>query len=283
MSQPEPNEKELQDLYFQIIEGYTPAEIGEERVWVKHFDLATQAKVDSHYNRVYEDAKEKGLPVEKDLLSALIEEGSWSQEESDEIEAMEKVVQGLHASKAKVLTTKMQEVIESNINDREKALEELQAKKRSLLHDTCEDIARRRSNDLVVKLAFCKNKEATPFFSEEDFEYLERADIYRTIGIYNTATVHLNSKNIKRISALDFFTSYYGVVEENPTDFFNKPIHQLTFFQINLLNYGKLINTILKNFNPPVHIRNDAVALMAFAESESKKQKKTSQRKGTRG
>ena len=169
----------------------------------------------------------------------------------------------------------MQVAIEGNIAGREDALKELEEKKKSLLHDTSDDFAEKRSNDLIVKLAFCKDKQGTPYYSEEEFTYLQREDIVELVVNYNEATTHLTTDSIKDIACQDFFTAYYSLAEDNPPAFFNKPIHELTFFQTNLLSYARLINSICKNFSPPDHIRNDAKALIAFANSESQKKKRS--------
>jgi hypothetical protein len=283
MSQLKLNDKGLQDLYFKIIEGFSPAFVKEEQVWIKHFSLEDQSKIDKFYDSIYKDAREKGLPREKDLIEKLIEDGFWSEEEQKEITQIQKVIDGLRLSLSKAVSDKLGDVVRSNIKNREEAMAKLEEKRKSLLHDTCEDFADKRSNDLVIKLSFCKNKEGDPYLSDEEFEYLERVDIFKMVGIYNEATVDLEIVNIKRITAMDFFTSFYSLVEDNPTEFFKKPVHELTFFQLNLLNYGKLINSIYKNLSPPDHIRNDALALIAFAESESKKRKKEQNKPRGRG
>ena len=63
-------------------------------------------------------------------------------------------------------------------------------------------------------------------------------------------------------------------MEKAPHKFFDKPVYELTFFQVNLINYAQLINRILQNYDVPDHLRNDAKGLIAFAESENKKRKK---------
>ena len=98
------------------------------------------------------------------------------------------------------------------------------------------------------------------------------------MAIYNVATQDLTVDNIKEITAQDFFTPFFSLVEHNPIDFFGKLVHELTFFQLNLLNYGRLLTSIYKNCSPPDHIKNDAAALISFAENEGKKQKRKTKR-----
>ena len=168
----------------------------------------------------------------------------------------------------------MSQVIAGSIEEQEKILREKEQKKKELLHDTCEEFAGKRTNDMVVKLAFFKNKEGAPYFSSEEFDNLSRKKLMELVVLYNTSTEPLKIENVQDIAAHDFFTTYYTLVESQPSTFFKKPVHELTFFQVNLLTYARIINSIYKNFDPPDRIKGDAKAIIAFANTEAKKRKK---------
>ena len=88
---------------------------------------------------------------------------------------------------------------------------------------------------------------------------------------YNKAVAPISAENIQLISIADFFTSYFSLAEKNIYGFFAEPLHRLTFFQINLLNYAKLFSSILKNLDPPEHIRDHPKQLLEFAKNQAKK------------
>lgn len=278
----EEREKILRAVYFEILEGFTPAAVDGTRVRIKHFDLRAQTTIDQYYKEIYDKARSKGLLTEPELFNRLLEDGTWTEDEEQDLQRREKALEGLQTSSAKALNKKMREVVEENVLQAKKEVDEIKEKKGSLIENTCEQFAARRSSDLIVRLSFWKEDKEEAYFSGEEFDLLDRTDIASLIGIYNAATVDLTVDSIKAITTADFFTSYYAIVEDNPGQFFNKPIHELTFFQVNLVNYARIFSSIIKNLDPPDHIRSDPEKLLGFAKGEAKK-RKTADRKAERG
>jgi hypothetical protein len=278
----EEQEKTLRKVYFEILEGFTSAAVDGTRVRIKHFDLRSQTTIDQYYKEIYDKARAKGILTEPELFDRLLEDGTWTEDEEKDLQRREKALDGLRISSAKALNKKMREVVEENILKADREVGEIKQKKSSLIENTCEQFAARRSSDLIVKLSFWKEDKEEAYFTSEEFDLLERTDIASLIGIYNTATVDLTVDSIKAVTTADFFTSYYAIVEDNPSQFFNKPIHELTFFQVNLLNYARIFSSILKNLDPPDHIRSDPEKLLSFAKGEAKK-RKTADKKAERG
>ena len=276
---PEEEERLLRKVYFDILGGWSYAAVEEEEVCIKHFDLKTQTIVDTYYAKVYKKARENGLLNEQELLARLEEDGTWSKEEEATLKKREKAIEGLKGTSTKALNTKMQEKIEQNIESAEEELAELRKSKQALITNTCEQYAERRSSDLIVRLSFYKKGGKDKLLSEEEFDMLDREDLSKMVSIYNKCIKDINAENIQQISIEDFFTSYYQIVESNPHAFFDKKIHELTFFQVNLLNYAKLFSSILKNLDPPDRIKNNATRLLEFAKSEQKKREQENRKR----
>jgi hypothetical protein len=274
-SPPKKSKKELQKVqrraYFDIVAGFTQTTLEGETAYIRHFDLHTQTIVDKVYDEAFEKAKAKGLMTEEDLLSYLEEEGVWSKEEEKSLKEARQRLEGAHANIAKAASAHMKKSFENSIATIQEEVREKEKKKQSLIENTCEQYAERRSSDQIVRVAFYKKDKKTLFYTDKDFELLEKEEIEGLIHIYNEASSHLSTENIKSISVADFFASFYSVVEERPSDFFRRPIHELTFFQINLLSYARVMGSIMKNLDPPDHIRDDPERLLAFAKSENKK------------
>lgn len=278
---PEDLERILRSAYFDILQGYSWASIDDVRVRICHFNVQTQTQIDEYYSQVFEKAKKKGLLTRSELLSKLSKDGLWTEEEEKELETRKKNIEGLSSTSTKALNEQMRQTIEKQLEVARSELAEHEAKKEKLVTNTCEQFAERRSSDLIVKLSFQKADGEGDYFSNEEFDLLEREDISQLVSIYNEATEKLSVENIRQISISDFFTSYYSLVESNPALFFNKAICDLTYFQVNLLNYAKLLGSILKNLDPPEHIHKDAEKLLTFAKNEQKKQE-TEKRKRKR-
>ena len=211
-------------------------------------------------------------------MARLLEDGLWTQEEEDDLVRREKILEGLRISSTKALTKATQRAIDANLIKAEGELDKLKKDKYDLLENTCEKFAERRSSDLIIKLSFYKENKKDPLFDDAAFDLLEREELGRLILLYNEKTGDLTSDNIKKISVADFFNSYFSLVEGNPQGFFDKPIHQLTFFQVNLLTYAQVFGSIRKNMEPPDHIKTDPDRLLAFAKSESKKRQTESRK-----
>lgn len=209
--------------------------------------------------------------TEEDLLSYLEKEGVWSQEEEKSLKEARQRLEGAHANIAKASSSHMKKSFESSIEKIQEEIREKENKKQSLIENTCEQYAERRSSDHIVRVAFYKKDKKTLFYTDEDFELLEKQEVEGLIHLYNEASSHLSTENIKSISVSDFFASFYTIVEERPSDFFRRPVHELTFFQVNLLSYARVMGSIIKNLDPPDHIREDPERLLAFAKSENKK------------
>ena len=269
-------ERLLREIYFQITEGGSPAKIGKSSVWIKHFTFEDQSKIDRFYRDAFNKAAESGIPTRKEALERLIEEGLWTIEEEASVAAIEDRAEKLKSAVAKAVNKTIADAVRSQIEVEQKKLAEKREEKSKLISHTCEDIAERKSNDFVVEISFKKKKNGDSYYDKEEFSLLDRDEILDLVQIYNDAVSDLSSDNIKNIAAADFFVSLFALVEDAPEAFFGERIPDLTFFQINLLSYAKMVANITKNFNPPEHIRNDAGALMAFARSENKKSEKKS-------
>lgn len=274
----EERERILRGAYFSILEGYSVIEIEGETAYIKHFDLQTQTIIDNYYQEVFQKAKAKGLLTYEESLRKIMDDGDWTEDEEKKLKTTERSLSKLKEGIANALNETMGRQMEEALQETQDLFDELKKKRESLVTNTCEDIAERRSSDLIIKYSFYKKDRSTRFFSEEEFDMLDRRDLANLVGEYNKAVDPLKTENIQSISIADFFTSYYNLVDENMEAFFGKPIHSLTFFQVNLLNYAKLFSNILKNMNPPEHIRDSAKGLLNFAKSEAKK-RKTEERK----
>tara|TARA_B100000214_G_C23949628_1_gene619790 strand:- start:103 stop:1023 length:921 start_codon:yes stop_codon:yes gene_type:complete len=269
----EKKERLLRKAYFEILAGFSPVEVENDIAYLRHFDLETQTLIDDYYHEVFEKAKEKGLLTEEQTVDELKKSGDWTDEDEDKISLLEKSQEKLNQAIANALNENMRKSIEPALKKAEEDYEELIKKKRSLITNTCEEIAERRSSDLIIRYSFYKEDKKTKFFSDEDFELLDRKDLAMLVQKYNKAVEILGADNIKRIALADFFTSYYSLIESNVARFFNKPIHELTYFQVNLLNYAQIFSSILKNLAPPDHIKENPKQLLAFAKSEMQKRK----------
>ncbi len=270
---PEAKERVLRSAYFDILEGFSSTQIDGETAYIKHFDLQTQTIIDNYYQEVFSKARKKGLLTDQEANKQIIKDGAWTEEEEKDLKTTSTSLSKLEEGIANAVTSNMAKSMEHALKETKDRLEVLTRKKSSLITNTCEQIAERRSSDLIIRYSFYKKNKENVFFSEEEFDMLDRKDLSQLVSLYNEAVTPLSAENIQSIAIADFFTSYYSIVQEDLSGFFKKPIHELTYFQVNLLNYAKLFSNILKNLDPPDHIKTNAKSLLSFAKTEAKKRK----------
>ncbi len=270
---PEEQERILRGAYFDILSGFSSTEIDEKKAYIKHFDLQTQTIIDNYYHEVFSKARKKGLLTEQESIEEVLQSGAWTQKEEDQLRISRAGLAKLQEGIASAISEAMADSMQGALQETKNKIAELENKRSSLITNTCEQIAERRSSDLIIRYSFYKENKKDPFFSEQEFDMLDRKDLAELVSLYNKAVTPLSAENIQSISIADFFTSYYSIAQEDLGDFFRKPIHELTYFQVNLLNYAKLFSNILKNLDPPDHIKDNAQKLLSFAKTEAKKRK----------
>ena len=263
----------LSRLYAQIVRGYSDGTYKSEAIYIKHFGVEDQFLIQHRYDAIFDKAKKEGLPTETEALKTLKEQGAWSDAEDSKIIKQEQYVDGLRASRKHLIIPSQIEQLSEQLDKATEELVQLKATKQSLLKETCEHFADHRSNDYSVYLSFCKDSDLTPLFSKREFDELEKAELYELVGIYNEVMSQLNTDNIKQIAIAPFFVNYFNLTGDNPSSFFEGPIAQLTYYQVNLLNYGRVFKSIFDNVpNLPDNILDDPDKILDFAESSKKAQ-----------
>ena len=263
----------LSRLYAQIVRGYSDCVYKSQTVHIKHFGVEDQFLIQHKYDTVFKRAEGQGLPTKEQALKTLIEQELWSAAEDAEIDKQGQYVEGLRQSRKHLIIPSQIEQLSDQLEVGAKELEKLKATKESLLKETCEHFADQRANDYSVYLSFCTNTSLEPLFTEDQFNHLEKPELYELVALYNTAMVPLSTENIKRIAIAPFFVNYFNLTGDNPSCFFKGPVAHLTYYQVNLLNYGRVFKSIFENVaDIPDHVADDPDKLLDFAESSKKAQ-----------
>lgn len=268
-----PSEQELRKVFCDITDGYCDAVYRKEDLVIKHLGQKDQYALERNKQQIYDKAKESGLPTEKEALKTLIENDVWSQEEEDKIEEQQSYLNNLQDTKKNLIIPSQIENINGDIKSAEKILNELTEKRRSLLTQTCEGYSTIKNNDFSIYLCLYKDHACEKkFFSWEEFGELSKPELTELLSIYTETTDHLNLTNIKYLAISDIFSLYYNICGSDGLDkFFNKPVYTLSFYQLNLLNYARVLHSILENVEGiPENIKKDPDDLLAYAESKSK-------------
>lgn len=283
----EDNEKELRQAFFEILKGCTPAtikvpknsllyinECPEINVFVKHLNLADQIDLDQKYNQAFSKAKKNGLPTKEENLDFLEKSGQWKKTDEGEWGQTKSYLESLRKTKAKLVVPSQQDAVQKQIEDQEKKFAKLDGQRTSMLGQTCETYARSFINSYTICNSFYADQELqNRFLSEEDLEYLDNSDISVLVNGYNEAVAPITIEKVKKLSISSFFTSYYALCEKQPYVIFSRGVADLSFYQLNLLTYAKVLRSIIRNTEPPEEMMKDPDKLIEWSEKGEKQRK----------
>tara|TARA_R110002167_G_scaffold184599_10_gene385042 strand:- start:1206 stop:2195 length:990 start_codon:yes stop_codon:yes gene_type:complete len=281
-----PDDKTLRNVLSDIIKGYSRALLDGEEAYVKHFGNEDQHELEGFYDEVFAKAKSRGLPTEEESMDLLKSEGIWSDEDESEYSTAKISLQNFEDTRRNLIIPSQIEEVSKSIKEACVKMDAIAAKRQSLLTDTCESYTRNKSNDYSVYLSFydspeCKNK----FFSKSEFNELSKGELANWFGAYSLGINHLSIEHIKYLAISTVFSMYYNILgSKNLYRFINRPVYEFSFYQLNLLNYARVLNSILENVEKiPEKIKKDPDQLLAFADGKNKYKETVEKSQGKQG
>lgn len=273
---PDRSDQFYRRIFSNIVRGYSKTSYKKNDVYIKHFSFEEQGHLEESYHEAYEKARKEGLESEEECYTFLQEEGLWTKEEEQALQAQEGYVSNLEQTRKQIAIPSQAELISQDLEVARKKLEEIQQQKIDLLPETCESYAQKKSNDLVVYYSYYVSPECNKkLFSWDEYCSLSKNELHSLFVVYNDAVAELSIENIKHLALSNFF-SLYGVVlgSKEMHTFFDKSMPEHTFYQLHLLNYAKILTSILENVeNIPEQFKTDPDKLMDFASAGRKGEK----------
>jgi hypothetical protein len=285
----EKKEQELRLAFSHILQGYSDVRIEPPvhssmynpsrkviECYAKHFNFFDQIHLDNLYQASFNKAKSNGLPTRQERLDALDASGDWTKADEKKYINQKAFLSNLYETKAKMLIPAQADAVQRNIDAGEDEVKAMESERLALVGQVCENYANSQLNTSTMTYILYSDKDCTkPLFSEDDIEYIDNSDIAVLVEAYNEAVKLLSIGNIKRLSIASFFTSYFALVEETPHVFFSKKeVYELSFYQLNLLSYAKVLRSIIRNTQPPKHIVDNPDRLLEWSEKGEKARQK---------
>lgn len=261
----------LKKTFADIAVGYSHGNILGRACYIRHLSYSNQIDYERKKDMFYEQAKSSGLLTEKEKLDQLIKNNEWNSSKDKQISDSKIVLEGLINTKAKAKHPSMIAGLNKQIKEEEEKIEKIESEKRVLLGLTCELFSEKEINDYYIYTNIFSNKEMTDvLFKEEEFEYFSNSEISEICNDYSKNLESCSEINIKKLAMTPLFQKYFSLTGENISQFFGKPICNLTFYQIELLKYGGyfrniFINNDVKNW--PKHVFDDPNVLIDYAET----------------
>jgi hypothetical protein len=249
-------------------------------VFIKHIGIKEREFYNKKYKTYFAHAISKGLPQQEDALKKAISDDLWSEKEDEEIKVSEKYIETLKITRKKVFRQLQINEIEKNLKEENEKVAKKLAEKKQILGKTAEDYASNRASDYLIYTCFYKDKNLTKkLFSEEEFQEISTGELEECILLYNSYCNEISDLAIQHIAISDFFHPNYLVLDY-PTEFFGKPMVQLSENQIRMLIYAKIFKNIFETVEHiPDKIKKDPEALLEYKDKNSAEKEFDSKRK----
>jgi hypothetical protein len=274
----------LRRAFNDISLGYSRETLNGRTIYIKHLNYADQTDNDAKREEFYNEAATQGLQNNEQKLATLIDGGMWSDKQEKEIAAAKGQITALLEGKQKNMSMPSLVQHYTDMIKKEEALylEKVNARNR-LLGLTCETYADRQLNDYYIYSNLFKDSAlTTPFFAQNEFDYLTEAEMEEVTKAYNRAIDVCSENNIKKLAIQPFFQNYFGLTGDNLGQFFGKPICSLTFFQVRLLGCGAHFRHIFSSNDVskfPKNVQDDPDLLSEYAAA-AKRGKDEMQKQG---
>lgn len=247
--------KKYKDLYRDLIFGFSEFrfESNKEKVFIKHLNDLETGETERNYKEHLYLAREKGLKTEEESIKFLIEESIWSEKKEKRIEELKDKLVNLEATKSKLLVKAQVSSLEKEIKPIYNELQILMHERQENIGMTAEAFANKKISESTIQSCFYKDRNLKElYFTEEEFDYLEHGEVNECLSIYTEMIAErFGGDEIKKVAACPFFMNVYVLCEDNPYNFFGRPILTLTNFQVSLMSHAKYLKSLMSNHKSP--------------------------------
>ena len=262
------------DLICEIFDGYSEISFRDETLFLRHINIRDQRMLNSCFEKQKQRAIEACVPNEKEKLDELKASGEWLEKDDLEIESKKSYIDNMLQTKKQLELKSQKKAIQDTIDTETAELNKLLFRRNQLVGKTAEDFANIRANEEFIRNIIYSDRELSKlYFSEEDFNLLESADLSNLVSQYGEVSQRINDDAVQEAVLRDHFTLYLGRIE-NP-NFFSRSIVSLSINQLKILAYGKMFLNIFQNVeNIPESIKKSPKDLLDFVETQRKRQEK---------
>ncbi len=187
--------------------------------------------------------------MHKDQEEYILKEGYWTKKEEDEIKNNKDTLISFEMSYRKEHLKSRRIAWLKELKDIRTRIKELENKKSTLLGNTAESYAVKKSNEYHIKKSLFNDKNLTILaFDDEKFEEFDEKEIEQLVFIYSAYSERFESDNLKKLALSSFFLNLFSLSSDDPRGFYGKPVAYLTFYQSELFSLGRYFKSILAEY-----------------------------------
>ena len=266
------NEEFYISIVGEIFDGYTEFEFNNRSLYLKHLTVKDQRYLHLYYEKYKKRATDKGVETEAEILEKVKLDDLWSDDEDVAIESLRNEIENLQKTKKSFFLNSQKESVQKTINEKQNEYITLLSKRKEIVGKTAEDYATNMAAVEMIRYFVFDSKELNnQAFDEDQFDDMDDDDLLKLKIIQSSVNEKLNELDIQKCVLRPFFSMYLSYCE-SPSDFFGKPIINLSVFQMRLVLFGKVFHSIFQyTENIPDGIREDPEKLLAFSEAKNSK------------
>jgi hypothetical protein len=259
-------------LIGEIFDGYSVSAFEGRDVFVKHINIRDQKYIHSYYEKYKNIALSKGIDSQEEREAYIKRENLWEESDDRKIISLTEEIKNLKKTKESVFLPSQQKSFEKTIEEKSIELYDLNKNKAEIVGLTAEGYGSKRSNDEMLRFCIFKDPDFTEnLHTEDEFAELEPRQIILLNAIMTDTSNKMSEDNIKHAVLRPFFSMYISSCE-NPSDFYGKPIVNLSAYQMKVAMYSRVFHSIFQYTEDiPDNIRQDPDKLLAYSESQRNK------------
>ena len=259
-------------LIGEIFDGYSVSAFEGRDVFVKHINIRDQKYIHSYYEKYKNIALSKGIDSQEEREAYIKRENLWEESDDRKIISLTEEIKNLKKTKESVFLPSQQKSFEKTIEEKSIELYDLNNNKAEIVGLTAEGYGSKRSNDEMLRFCIFKDPDFTEnLHTEDEFAELEPRQIILLNAIMTDTSNKMSEDNIKHAVLRPFFSMYISSCE-NPSDFYGKPIVNLSAYQMKVAMYSRVFHSIFQYTEDiPDNIRQDPDKLLAYSESQRNK------------
>lgn len=243
----------------------------EHLILVKSLSLRFRNWIDFIHDTAYQKAKELGILTEKEMLTELSNNKTWTAADDELITSMSKTVEEM-SSTVSSLTKHEQKRANRIIDSYRSKIEEMSNKKRNLLDCTCEKYAGEQRLRAFVFASCFKVDTEEKYWPTWDI-FLEEAsdEVVMLITSQIMNTHRCDTKEIREIARSGNWRHRWNSAS-SIIDVFGRPIVELDEEQGNLVYWSTIYDSVFESMErPPQEIIDNDELLDKWFEEQGRK------------
>jgi hypothetical protein len=268
-------EEKLNKIFTEIKKGFSELTFQGSLFYVKHPGVDDIAVMEEDREALLLKAKGKGVPTEEELLKTLDETEQWTKKDEEELLVHSTELKNLKQTLINLFKDSEKKKIQQRIDEIETKHLKNKKIRNELTRISAENYADKKSNETFLQKTLFLDVECKELrWKKSEFDELDVFSLQKLYNEYNEVMDKFSDKNIQQLSISGMFKNLLNLYDKDLSGFFKKHPLDLSYYQINLLNYGKMFKSIFENKEIPDDISKDAGKILAYLEESKVKKEK---------